>query len=125
MSATVVRAIRGATTVESDDEESIRKACGELFSEMLARNGLDDEALISVIVTTTADLTSMFPARAIREECGLHDVPLMGATEAQIEGGTPMAIRVLAHVNTTMTRAEISHVFQGRAAALRPDIAPS
>jgi len=125
MSGTVVRAIRGATTVESDDEDSIRKACGELFPAMLESNGLDDEALISVIVTTTTDLTSMFPARAIREECGLHDVPLMGATEAPIEGGLPMAIRIMAHVNTTMSRSEITHVFKGRAAALRPDISTS
>lgn len=121
----MVRAIRGATTVESDDEDSIRKACGELFPAMLERNGLDDDALISIIVTTTPDLTSMFPARAIREECEIADVPLMGATEADIDGGMTMAIRVLAHVNTTMSRADITHVFMGRAAALRPDIAPS
>lgn len=96
-----------------------------LFTEMLASNGLDGEALISVFVTTTVDLTSMFPARAIREECGLHDVPLMGATEAAIVGGTEKAIRILVHVNTTLSRSEITHVFHGRAAALRPDISPS
>lgn len=128
MSGTVVRAIRGATTVEEDSEDAIRIACRELFAAMLEQNGIksgNDDSLISVIVTTTDDLHSMFPAKAIREECGLADVPLLGAIEATVEGAPTQAIRVMAHVNTDKPRSAINHVFQGRAPQLRPDISPA
>lgn len=120
---TVVRAVRGATTVDVDDPAHIRAACSALFRAMLADNDLHHDDLISVVVTTTADLTSIFPAKALREECGLDDVPLLGALEAPIDGGLPKAIRLLVHVNTTKTRAEIRHIFHNNAASLRPDIA--
>lgn len=75
-----------------------------------------------MMVTVTPDLTCMFPATAIREECGLVDVPLIGAVEATVDGGLKQAIRVLVHVNTDIPRSEIVHVFQGEAARLRPDL---
>lgn len=91
---------------------------------MLAQNGVSSDDLISVFVTTTPDIVSMFPARAFREECGLDDVPLMGAVEADVTGGTPLAIRVMVHCNTELGRADVRHIFQGRAAAMRPDLGP-
>lgn len=121
----VVRAVRGATTVATDTEAEIRAACCELFGAIIEENQIRNEDLISVLVTVTADLHSMFPARAIREECGLDDVPLLGALEAEIDNGLQRAIRVLVHVNTDRSRSEIRHVFQQGAAALRPDIATS
>lgn len=119
----MVRAVRGATTVDVDDEQHIRAACRALLNAVLADNGIDHDDLISIVVTTTADITSMFPAKALREECGLGDIPLLGALEAPIEGGLARTIRLLVHVNTTRSRAEIHHVFQGQATRLRPDIA--
>lgn len=120
-----MRAIRGATTIAEDTEAAIRGACCQLFGTIVQNNGLDNDDLISVIVTTTEDISSMFPAKAIREECDLGDVPLLGAVEARIDGGLPLAIRVLVHVNTTIPRSDINHVFLGGAAQLRPDIGTS
>jgi len=119
-----VRALRGATTVEADDPAQIRAAARDLLPAMLAENGVTIDDLISVFVTTTPDLVSMFPATAFREECGLDDVPLMGAVEADVAGGTPLAIRVMVHCTTDLGRAEVRHIFQGRAAAMRPDLLP-
>ena len=118
-----VQAIRGATTVAEDSESAVRAACGLLFHEMMTANAVDYADMVSVFVTTTADIRSMFPAKALREECGLDDVPLMGALEADIEGGLLLAIRVMLHINTDKPRNEIQHVFQGGATSLRPDIA--
>jgi len=89
---------------------------------MLAENGVSAEDLISVFVTTTPDIVSMFPATAFREECGLDDVPLMGAVEADVVGGTPFAIRVMVHCHSELARGDVRHIFQGRAAAMRPDL---
>jgi len=119
-----VRALRGATTVEADDPTQIRAAARALLPAILDENGVDPADLISVFVTTTPDIVSMFPATAFREECGLDDVPLMGAVEADVIGGTPLAIRVMVHCHSGLSRAEVRHIFQGRAAAMRPDLRP-
>lgn len=119
-----VRALRGATTVEADEPAQIRAAARELLPVILSQNGVSPEDLISVFVTTTPDIVSMFPATAFREECGLDDVPLMGAVEADVTGGTPLAIRVMVHCHSDLDRGDVRHVFQGRAAAMRPDLGP-
>lgn len=119
-----VRALRGATTVEADEPAQIRAAARELFPAILAENSVSFDDLISVFVTTTPDIVSMFPATAFREECGLDDVPLMGAVEADVAGGTPLAIRVMVHCISDVARSDVRHIFQGRAAAMRPDLLP-
>lgn len=117
-----VRALRGATTVEADDPALIRDALRSVFDEMLSRNNVANDDLISVLVTTTPDIVSIFPAKALREECGLDDVPLLGAVEADIVGATPLALRIMLHCTTSLARSEVEHVFQGQAANMRPDL---
>jgi len=117
-----VRAIRGATSVDEDNQEEIRSAMCELWSEIVARNEIHDDDLISVIVAVTDDLHSMFAGQALREECGLDDVPLLGTVDAAVVGGMTKTLRVMAHVNTDKTRGEIAHVYLRNAANLRPDL---
>ena len=116
-----VRALRGATTVDADTPEQINKRVGELVSEMLARNEVDKDDLISVIFTATDDITSMFPAAAARG-VGLGDVPLLCARELAIAGGTPRCIRVLMHLTTERSRSELRHVYLAGAEGLRDDL---
>jgi chorismate mutase len=116
-----VRALRGATTVDEDTPEQINKRVGELVNEMLARNEVDKYDLISVIFTATDDVTSMFPAAAARA-VGLGDVPLLCARELAIAGGTPRCIRVLMHLTTERSRAELRHVYLAGAEGLRDDL---
>ena len=80
MRATVVRAVRGAITVDADQPEEVRAATAELLREVLARNALEPEDLISILFTATPDLVSEFPAVAARQ-IGLSQVPLMCAQE--------------------------------------------
>lgn len=105
-----VRAVRGATSVEADDRDEILDAVGELVAEMLRVNSLDPEAVISMILTSTPDLVSVFPATGARL-AGLHDVPLLSAQEVAVEGSTPRVVRVMAHVETDRSRHEIVHVY--------------
>ena len=117
-----VRAIRGATQVAADDRDEVLGATRELVSTVLERNELDPADLISILFTATPDLVSEFPALAARE-LGLGDVPLMCATEIAVPHALPRVLRLMAHVETPRTRAEVQHVYLRGAVALRRDIA--
>ncbi|MHB8191286.1 MAG: chorismate mutase [Ferrimicrobium sp.] len=116
-----IRAIRGATTVQSDDANLIGERTRELVSAILTCNSLVHDQLISIIFTATDDLHSLFPATAARE-LGLGDVPLMCAQELTIDGAVPRCIRVLIHVESDTPRGEIAHVYQYGAVGLRDDL---
>ncbi len=116
-----VRALRGATTVDIDSPDQVHERVGALVNEMLDRNDVDKDALISIVFTATDDITSMFPAAAARA-VGLGDVPLLCARELAIDGGTPRCIRVLMHLTTERSRAELRHVYLAGAEGLRDDL---
>ena len=116
-----VRALRGATTVDADTEEQITERVRKLVREMLVRNGIDKENLISVIFTATEDLTAIFPAAAARAE-GLGDVPLLCARELSVRDGTPRCIRVLMHLTTERAPSKLRHVYLEGAKGLRDDL---
>ena len=116
-----VRALRGATTFDIDDTEHVAERVVALVREMLDRNGIDHDDIISIVFTATEDLTSVFPATAARA-IGLGDVPLICARELSITGATPRCIRVLMHMNTDRRRDELRHVYLEGARALRDDL---
>jgi chorismate mutase len=119
--ATVVRALRGATTVERDEPQEVTQATRELLEEMLSRNSVRAEDLISVVFTATPDLVSEFPAAAARA-LGIADVPLLCATEIAVPGAVERCVRVLIHLNTERSRAELHHVYLHGASHLREDL---
>lgn len=120
--STAVRAIRGATTLDADSAEQMKLRVGELVNELVTRNALTNDDIISIMVTSTSDLRSMFPAGAVRMT-GMDDVPLMGALEADVAGGLARCVRLMVHVNTSLAKTDINHVYLHGAAALRKDLA--
>lgn len=116
-----VRAVRGATQVRENTREEVLAGSSELVTEVLTRNQLTQEALISVIFTATPDLTAEFPAYAARQ-LGYTDVPLLCSTEIDVPGAMPRVLRLMAHVETDKARAEILHVYLHGAASLRRDL---
>lgn len=116
-----VRALRGATTVDVDTPEQVSERTCALLSAMLERNGVGHEDLISMVFTTTPDVTSMFPATAART-LGLGDVPLLCASEIEVPGATARCIRVLVHLVTDRSRHELHHVYLEGARGLRDDL---
>ena len=94
-----VRALRGATTVDADTPDQVSGRIQELLGDLLERNGLDHDDVISIVFTATGDVVSMFPAAAARA-MGLGDVPLLCARELDVVGSTPRCLRVLLHVAT-------------------------
>jgi chorismate mutase len=117
-----VRAIRGAVQVDANEREAILEATAELVAEVMSRNDLTTDDVISVLFTVTPDLTAEFPALAARKT-GFHAVPLMCATEIPVPGAMPRVVRLMAHVESGRPRAQIQHVYLRGAMALRLDIA--
>ena len=116
-----VRALRGATTVDADTAEQVRERTVTLLREMLTANDIAHDDLISVVLTATDDIHSMFPALAAREY-GLGDVPLLCARELDIDGATPHCIRILMHMTTERSRGELHHIYLEGATGLRDDL---
>jgi chorismate mutase len=123
-----VRAIRGATRVlvdgqVADDREEILAATRELVSRVMGGNGLAAEDLISVLFTTTRDLTAVAPALAARQ-LGLHDVALICAQEMWVPGSMTGVVRLLAHVETGAAPAGITNVYLNGTGSLRDGVPP-
>ncbi len=117
----MVRGLRGATTVDEDTVAQVTERSQELLREIMAHNELTEDDIVSVLFTATADVTSTFPATAVRE-IGFGAVPLLCAAEIAVPGAMPRCIRVLLHIHTTKSRDEIHHVYLHGAQGLRDDL---
>lgn len=116
------RGIRGATTVQQNEREEILAATTELLQLIVQYNELRIEDIASGIFSMTEDLDAEFPAAAART-LGWNEVPLMCTREIPVPGSLGKCIRVLLHVNTTRSLAEIQHVYIRGAVNLRPAFA--
>src|SRR6478752_8655221 len=92
-------ALRGATTVDANDAESILGATEALMLEILERNALRPDDAVSCIFTLTDDLDAQFPAVAARN-IGFSSVPLLCAREIPVPGSLPRVIRILMHYHS-------------------------
>jgi chorismate mutase len=119
-----IRALRGATSVVGNDADAIVAATAELLTELLDRNGARGEDLVSIVFTSTPDLTAAFPAVAARS-LGINDVPLLCASEIAVDGALPRCVRVLMHLYTDRDPDRLVHVYLGEARRLRADPAPT
>lgn len=118
----MIRGVRGATTVTADQPELIYNETEILMKEIVRLNQLQPEDIISVFISTTTDLISGFPAKAVRSIEGWQYVPTMCTHEMNVPNALPMCIRVLVHVNTDLSQKEIRHVYLNNAVVLRPDL---
>jgi chorismate mutase len=117
-----VRAVRGAVQVAGNDRAEILASTAELVTEVMNRNDLSTDDVISVIFTATPDLTAEFPALAARK-LGFQEVPRLCAAEIGVPGAMPHVVRLMMHVETAKPRAALQHVYLHGATALRLDIA--
>ena len=117
----MIRALRGAITCPEDTPDAIGEAVCELLPAIMERNGLEHDDVVSIVFTTSRDLTSAFPATAART-IGFGDIPLMCASEIDVPGSMRRCLRVLMHVYTARTRLEMRHVYLRDAQSLRDDL---
>lgn len=110
-------AIRGATSVEADTPEEIRQAVGELMRAICEQNSIAEEDIVCILLSNTADIRSLYPAKAARE-AGFARAALFSAAEPDICGALPLCIRVMILAEKDIRPR---HVYLRRAAALRRD----
>lgn len=113
-----MRAIRGATTVREDSPQEIREAVAELLKEIATRNASVQESCISILLSNTEDIRSLYPAKAARE-AGFSGCALFSAQEPSIDGALPLCIRALVLAEGD---APVRHVYLRGAANLRKDL---
>jgi len=113
-------AVRGAVKADGNDAESILGATEALMRELMSRNALAADGIVSCLFTTTDDLNAEFPAVAARR-LGLDSVPLLCTREVPVPGALPRVIRVLIHYYADDGH-RAQHVYQGGARALRADL---
>jgi chorismate mutase len=116
------RAARGAIRVASDGREALLSATERLLSNLLERNAIQMEDLVSILFTVTEDLRAAFPAEAARR-MGLGKVPLLCAREIDVPGAMPSVVRVLMHFRSDATLDDVVHVYLDGAESLRDDLA--
>ncbi len=113
-------AVRGAVQVDGNNRDAILAGTEELMRELMGRNSLEPEQMVSCLFTCTDDLTAEFPAVAARA-AGLSAVPLLCAREVPVPGAMPRVIRVLVHYYAAADH-EPSHTYLGAAQSLRTDL---
>lgn len=118
----VIRGVRGAITVNENNESEIITATEQLLRKMIEENTIDPNSVASVFISVTGDLTTTFPAKALRLIDGWTYVPVMCMTEIPVPSSLKKCIRVMMHVNTNVPQDEINHIYLGGAITLRPDL---
>ena len=113
-------ALRGAGSVAANEADEILTVTDQLMRELMERNGLTPETMVSCIFTLTPDLDAEFPAVAARR-LGLDRVPLLCAQEVAVPGSMARVIRVLVHYYAPEEHRP-RHVYLGQARALRADL---
>lgn len=117
----MVRAVRGATTVEINNTDEIIRETEELLKKIIEENSIETDDIISVFFSVTKDLDAVFPAVAARR-LGWTNIALMCTNEIDVPGSLEKCIRVLIHFNTNKKNEEMKYIYMKRAKSLRPDL---
>jgi chorismate mutase len=113
-------AVRGAIKVSSNDVNTILDATEELLRELISRNELEPERMVSCLFTSTDDLNAEFPAVAARR-LGLDQVPLLCTRELDVPGAMRGVIRLMLHYYAPDDHTP-AHTYVGDAQKLRADL---
>lgn len=118
----MIRGMRGAITIEKDEPQIIWDETVKLVQAIVAENNVQPDDIASIIISTTPDITSAFPARSVRMLEGWEYVPVMCMHEMNVADALPLCVRVMMHVETTVSQRDITHVYLNDAVKLRPDL---
>ena len=112
--------IRGATTSKGNTKEDIRTAVHELIEELISRNNLESNNILSIIFTVTKDLNACFPASIARKFHSLDQVAFLDCQQMFMPDDIKFCIRLMAQVNFPSNR-KLNHPYLRGASNLRPD----
>ena len=112
--------IRGATTATGNSIEEIEIAVVELMDELILRNNIISENLLSITFTVTKDLDACFPASIARRCKGLNRVAFLDCQQMNVSNDIKFCIRLMAQVLLPHD-ANIKHPYLRGASKLRSD----
>ena len=115
-----LKAIRGAITCKENTSAEIESSVSELVSELVERNHLQPEQIISIVFSVTGDINDCFPASIARKKYGWNDIALLDCQQMAVKGDLSKCIRILAHV-WLRPNQQAQHPYLGEAVVLRPD----
>lgn len=118
----MIRGLRGAITIASDNQKLVLEETAKLALAVAEANNIQPEDIASVIISTTPDITSEFPAKSVRSIEGWNYVPIMCMHEMNVEGALPLCIRILIHANVNIAQDKVKHIYLNDAVKLRPDL---
>lgn len=118
----MIRGVRGAITIEKNNEADIVLATEKLLREIIQVNHIEPIDVASVLISVTKDITAGFPAKALRNLTGWTYVPVMCMQEIPVPNALLKCIRVMLMVNTDLTQENVKHVYLEKAISLRPDL---
>ena len=113
-------ALRGATTSKHNSVESITSAVEELLVELVSRNNLIPDQIISVTFSVTKDLDACFPASIARRKTGWEKIALLDCQQMFVKDDLSKCIRLLAYVSLPNEQMP-QNPYLGEAKSLRPD----
>ena len=114
--------IRGAITAENNTSKDIAVATEELFREILSANNIKTDDIIHIIFSLTKDLNAVYPAKILRENFDVSNIPLFCVQEADIHNALEKCIRVLIMTKSDLTKDKVKHIYLKGAKNLRPDL---
>ena len=112
--------IRGATTASGNSAKEIEDAVVELINELISRNKLSKENLLSITFTATKDLDSCFPASIARKCNGLDSVAFLDCQQMHVTNDVKFCIRIMAQV-LLPPNFPVKHPYLRGASELRAD----
>ncbi|MTK11913.1 MAG: chorismate mutase [Clostridiaceae bacterium] len=117
-------ALRGATTISCNCEEEIKKCSVELFDELIKRNNLKLDTILTIEFSCTRDITKSYPGKFIRENFDVKHASIMHFNEMyvedNVEASIPLCIRILILADTNQESREF--VYLNNARNLRKDL---
>lgn len=116
-----IYSIRGATTIDENTKEDILRGTEELLQQMIEKNNINKDDIVSMIFTATTDITKAYPAVATRN-IGITSCPVMCVQELFVENSLAMCIRVMITATLNIDKSEVQHIYLRNAMKLRPDI---
>ena len=116
-----LQGLRGAITSENNTAEAIEASVSELVQELIKRNQLSPEQIVSITFSVTTDLDACFPAAIARKQKGWENIALLDCQQMYVEGDLKYCIRIMAHVWLPIQQKP-KHTYLGEASLLRPDI---
>ena len=112
--------IRGATTSAGNSVKEIENAVVELINELISRNNISKENLLSITFTATKDLNACFPASIARKYNGLDSVAFLDCQQMYVSNDVKFCIRIMAQVLLAPDHP-IKHPYLRGASKLRTD----